>query len=130
MSADKKYTKQEIIEELKKHPDLTAGEWKKRHINPTVKTIMSYFGSWNEAKKEAGLKIKKRGRNNCKKIQEKILKEVEKELRHYHNCEKDCCEKCSEISRKMKKNLYQKYIVSVRDGWVEEKMEEFIPERR
>lgn len=73
MKGNRKYSDEELLEALKEHPDLSKGEWRKRGIRPSAGTISQRMGSWNKARKKAGLNIKKR-----KWSRERIIEELRK----------------------------------------------------
>lgn len=56
-----KYTKDDIIRALRKNPDRTCDGWAKEGMYPCVGTIIKLFGSWNEARRAAGLEIRRSG---------------------------------------------------------------------
>ena len=58
----KRYTDKEILEALRGHPDLTMGEWCAMYLKPSATTICERFGSWNRARRLAGLKPRPKAR--------------------------------------------------------------------
>jgi hypothetical protein len=61
-----KYSKDNCIESIKKaqskvEGELGANDYRKLEISPSVKTLENKFGSWNKAKKAAGVDTMERG---------------------------------------------------------------------
>jgi hypothetical protein len=54
----RKYNKEKIIRVLREHPELSARKWMRLHLRPSVHAIRLYFGSWNNARKAAGLRAR------------------------------------------------------------------------
>lgn len=72
-----KYSDEEMLEAIREHPGLTMREWRSQHILPCVRSITVRFGSWNEARRKAGLKsVRKRKRKKWSK--ENIIEEIQK----------------------------------------------------
>jgi hypothetical protein len=64
-----RYSKQDCIESLQQFAEdigrsPEAIEFRESDYSPSVKTLENKFGSWNEAKKAAGLSITEHGANN------------------------------------------------------------------
>lgn len=54
MMSEKVYSDREVLNILSEHCELTRWEWDDEGLRPSSFTIISRFGSWNEAKEEAG----------------------------------------------------------------------------
>lgn len=75
MSPKRKYTDEDMLEVLRKNPDLSCREWNSKNIKPCTMTIQTRFGSWNKARKAAGLEERSQG--SPTKNEEKILELIE-----------------------------------------------------
>ncbi|OUJ19026.1 HNH family endonuclease [Methanonatronarchaeum thermophilum] len=62
----KNWSKEELLKLIKKHPNLTQNEWRKKEELPSVDPIYRIFGSWNNFRKEAGLKLHKKDKKHKK----------------------------------------------------------------
>ena len=51
----RRVTKEKILQLLKENPSITTREWDRREDLPSVGLVQKRFGSWNKAKRKAGL---------------------------------------------------------------------------
>jgi ribosomal protein S27AE len=56
-----KYSNEEILKSLREHPNVFVDEWRKKKMHPCDSTVINRFGSWNRARKMAGVPVKKYG---------------------------------------------------------------------
>ncbi|KXA92048.1 hypothetical protein AKJ64_04155 [candidate division MSBL1 archaeon SCGC-AAA259E17] len=78
-----KYSEEEILDALRDHPNLTMEEWKEKGLEPSWQTIAYRFGSWNEARKAAGLTPRKSPKK--KRDREKVVREAMKTMEESDN---------------------------------------------
>ena len=52
---EKKYTDEQLLDAIRKHPNTGSREWRTKHIKPSVRAIAKRFGGWKAARKRAGV---------------------------------------------------------------------------
>lgn len=58
---ERKYTDEELLDAIRKHPNLSSNKWREKKIKPSVRAISKRFGGWKTARKQAGVVGKEKG---------------------------------------------------------------------